>query len=121
MSSYVENALRLHDKLLDLWTDLHKWSDSTFGDASVRGPKGPLRHLSKEALETAESNDPEEYADCLLLLLDAIRRNGGKLEHVVDEASRKMQINKARRFPSVEDQDHESAIEHLQDTKSRAG
>ncbi|WP_252518225.1 dATP/dGTP pyrophosphohydrolase domain-containing protein [Escherichia coli] len=38
-----------------------KWSDSTFGCV---GPIGPLKHLSKEALEAAaEPDDLSEWAD----------------------------------------------------------
>lgn len=39
-----------------------KWSQATFG---VVGPVGPLKHLSKEALEAAEQpGDLSEWADC---------------------------------------------------------
>lgn len=38
-----------------------EWSDKTFGDV---GPVGPLKHLSKEALEAAaEPDDLSEWAD----------------------------------------------------------
>ncbi len=38
------------------------WSDATFGDV---GPIGPLKHLSKEALETAaELGDLSEWLIC---------------------------------------------------------
>ena len=40
-----------------------EWSDKTFGDV---GPVGPLKHLSKEALEAAaEPDDLSEWADML--------------------------------------------------------
>ncbi|NGF63482.1 DUF550 domain-containing protein, partial [Citrobacter freundii] len=45
------------------------WSQATFGDV---GPVGPLKHLSKEALETAaEPGDLSEWADMQFLLWDA--------------------------------------------------
>ena len=51
-----------------------KWSDSTFGCV---GPIGPLKHLSKEALEAAaEPDDLSEWADMQFLLWDAQRRAG---------------------------------------------
>ncbi|WP_137494968.1 dATP/dGTP pyrophosphohydrolase domain-containing protein, partial [Escherichia coli] len=51
-----------------------KWSDSTFGCV---GPIGPLKHLSKEALEAAaEPEDLSEWADMQFLLWDAQRRAG---------------------------------------------
>ncbi len=49
-----------------------KWSDSTFGCV---GPIGPLKHLSKEALEAAAApDDLSEWADMQFLLWDAQRR-----------------------------------------------
>lgn len=49
-----------------------KWSDSTFGCV---GHIGPLKHLSKEALEAAaEPDDLSECADMQFLLWDAQRR-----------------------------------------------
>ncbi|EAQ0348425.1 DUF550 domain-containing protein, partial [Salmonella enterica] len=51
-----------------------EWSDATFGDV---GPIGPLKHLSKEALEAAaEPDDLSEWADMQFLLWDAQRRAG---------------------------------------------
>ena len=48
-----------------------EWSDATFGDV---GPVGPLKHLSKEALEAAVNpEDSLEWADMQLLLWDAQR------------------------------------------------
>lgn len=51
-----------------------EWSQATFGDV---GPVGPLKHLSKEALEAAaEPEDLSEWADMQFLLWDAQRRPG---------------------------------------------
>ncbi len=48
------------------------WSQATFGDV---GPVGPLKHLSKEALEAAaEPGDLSEWADMQFLLWDAHTR-----------------------------------------------
>nr|WP_196615374.1 dATP/dGTP pyrophosphohydrolase domain-containing protein [Citrobacter freundii] len=50
------------------------WSQATFGDV---GPVGPLKHLSKEALEAAiEPGDLSEWADMKFLLWDAQRGAG---------------------------------------------
>lgn len=49
-----------------------EWSQATFGNV---GPVGPLKHLSKEALEAAaEPGDLSEWADMQFLLWDAQRR-----------------------------------------------
>ena len=51
-----------------------EWSDATFGNV---GPVGPLKHLSKEALEAAaEPDDLSERADMQFLLWDAQRHAG---------------------------------------------
>lgn len=55
-----------------------EWSQATFGNV---GPVGPLKHLSKEALEAAEQpGDLSEWADMQFLLWDAQRRAGIKVE-----------------------------------------
>lgn len=105
---YVENALRLHDKLSDLVVDQSKWSQETFGSDQERGPVGALKHLEKEAREAYEAaqnagNLGEELADCFLLLLDAMRRSGLKLEGLVDLAKQKMVRNKLRKWPKPTD------------------
>ncbi|EIS6415754.1 DUF550 domain-containing protein, partial [Salmonella enterica] len=57
-----------------------EWSDATFGDV---GPIGPLKHLSKEALEAAaEPDDLSEWADMQFLLWDAQRRAGIRDEQI---------------------------------------
>lgn len=91
----------------DLWTLRNRhawWSTRTFGPDDEIGPVGPMKHLMKEAQEAVDAvNDPVEYADCLLLLLDGIRRAGLTLEQVVASAHEKMKINELRTWPAPED------------------
>ncbi len=71
-----------------------KWSDKTFGDI---GPVGPLKHLSKEAMEAAaEPDDLSEWADMQFLLWDAQRRAGITDEQITRVMKEKLAINKAR-------------------------
>lgn len=73
------------------------WSDATFGDV---GPIGPLKHLSKEALEAAaEPGDLSEWADMQFLLWDAQRRAGISDEQITQAMIEKLAINKARQWP----------------------
>ncbi len=66
----------------------------------ARGPIGALKHLAKEAKEAAESpHDKVEYADCLLLILDASRRAGIGLTELIETAWDKLQVNKTRKWP----------------------
>lgn len=96
----VENQ-RMYSKLFKLIKDQCEWSQATFGSDKTRGPVGALKHLAKEAIEAAAApGDLMEYADCLLLLLDACRRAGFTLADLVDAAAVKMVINKKRVWPT---------------------
>ena len=80
-----------------LWNNLAAWSDATFGTAIERGPRGPLKHLRKEAREAlVEPHDVTEYADCLMLTLDAARRAGFSFDQVVAAAEQKLEVNRTR-------------------------
>ena len=68
-----------------------KWSYSTFGCV---GPIGPLKHLSKEALEAAaEPDDLSEWADMQFLLWDAQRRAGISDAEITAAIEDKLKIN----------------------------
>jgi hypothetical protein len=78
-----------------------EWSEKTFGSV---GPIGPLKHLSKEALEAAaEPDDLSEWADMQFLLWDAQRRAGicdGEITAAMEE---KLKVNMAREWPEPKD------------------
>ncbi|EHF4172001.1 DUF550 domain-containing protein [Salmonella enterica subsp. enterica serovar Bovismorbificans] len=81
--------------------DHAEWSDATFGDIS---PIGPLKHLSKEALEAAaEPDDLSEWADMQFLLWDAQRRAGITDEQITLAMREKLEINKSRQWPEPKD------------------
>ena len=78
-----------------------EWSQSTFGDV---GPIGPLKHLSKEALEAAsEPGDLSEWADMQFLLWDAQRRAGFTDKQITEAMFEKLAVNKARTWPEPKD------------------
>lgn len=78
-----------------------EWSDATFSDV---GPIGPLKHLSKEALEAAaEPNDLSEWADMQFLLWDAQRRAGISDEQITQAMVEKLAVNKQREWPVPRD------------------
>ncbi|EFQ6725460.1 DUF550 domain-containing protein [Salmonella enterica] len=78
-----------------------EWSDATFGNV---GPVGPLKHLSKEALETAaEPDDLSEWADMQFLLWDAQRRAGITDEQIALAMVEKLAVNKKREWPEPKD------------------
>lgn len=77
------------------------WSQATFGDV---GPVGPLKHLSKEALEAAaEPGDLSEWADMQFLLWDAQRRAGISDEQINQAIVEKLAVNKQRQWPEPKD------------------
>ncbi|EDV4563548.1 DUF550 domain-containing protein [Salmonella enterica subsp. enterica] len=78
-----------------------EWSDKTFGDV---GPVGPLKHLSKEALEAAaEPEDLSEWADMQFLLWDAQRRAGITDKQITLAMVEKLAVNKKREWPEPKD------------------
>lgn len=78
-----------------------EWSDKTFGDV---GPVGPLKYLSKEALEAAaEPDDLSEWADMQFLLWDAQRRAGITDKQITLAMEEKLKVNMARQWPEPKD------------------
>lgn len=78
-----------------------KWSDSTFGCVV---PIGPLKHLSKEALEAAaEPDDLSEWADMQFLLWDSQRRAGISDAEITAAMEDKLKINMERQWPEPKD------------------
>lgn len=77
------------------------WSQATFGNV---GPVGPLKHLSKEALEAAaEPGDLSGWADMQFLMWDAQRRAGITDEQITKAMIEKLAVNKARVWPEPKD------------------
>ena len=78
-----------------------EWSQTTFGNV---GPIGPLKHLSKEALEAAdEPEDLSEWADMQFLLWDAQRRADFTDEQITQAMIEKLAVNKLREWPEPKD------------------
>lgn len=78
-----------------------EWSQATFGNV---GPVGPLKHLSKEALEAAaEPGDLSEWADMQFLLWDAQRRAGISDGEITAAMEEKLKVNMARQWPEPKD------------------
>lgn len=78
-----------------------EWSQATFGNV---GPVGPLKHLSKEALEAAaEPGDLSEWVDMQFLLWDAQRRAGITDEQITQAMIEKLAVNKQRSWPEPKD------------------
>lgn len=88
-----------------------KWSDSTFGCV---GPIGPLKHLSKEALEAAaEPDDLSEWADMQFLLWDSQRRAGISDAEITAAMEDKLKINMECQWPEPKDGEPRLHIKEL--------
>jgi NTP pyrophosphatase (non-canonical NTP hydrolase) len=104
-------------ELQSLMDDHGLWSDSTFGPE--RKPLPVLHHLVKEVPEVIEAiqrlrGDERilmEYADCLLLLIDAARRSGYDAKDLLQAGRAKLQINKGRKWGKP---DINGVIEHIE-------
>jgi len=88
----------------DLFQRVHGyWSDKTFG---ARSQSGVLHHLVKEVNEVINKpDDIEEYADCGLLLMDALRLSGFTMHD-------KYRKNKLRSWGKP---DENGTVEHIRD------
>ena len=88
-----------------------EWSQATFGTDEERGPLGALLHLEKEAQEAqACPDDASEYADCLLLILDAARRAGFGTNELLQHTYDKLQVCKKRNWPKPKP---DQPVEHI--------
>lgn len=94
-------------------TEQAEWSQATFGSDEERGPTGALLHLEKEAREALEApDDVTEFADCLLLILDASRRAGFDAAYLLEQTYAKLQVCKQRKWPKP---DGDKPVEHVRD------
>ncbi|HFN3879871.1 TPA: dATP/dGTP pyrophosphohydrolase domain-containing protein [Escherichia coli] len=77
------------------------WAQATFGDV---GPIGPLKHLSKEALEAAaDPGDLSEWADIQFMLWDAQRSASISDEQITLAMIEKLAVNKTGQWPEPKD------------------
>ena len=91
--------------LLPFQTETGTWARTTFPTAT---PTSWVKHLAREVGELAESQDPAEAADCLILLLGLAHVQGYDL---MAEAQHKMEINRRRKWGKP---DAEGVVEHIE-------
>lgn len=95
----------------DLQEATADWADATFPQATT---ESVLNHLRAEILELCDSDgDPEEAADCLLLLCHFARKRGFSL---LDEAAKKLRKNMKREWETVMNAD--GYFHHTKEAKS---
>lgn len=75
------------------------WADKTFGK---RPATGPLNHALKEIQEAIDSpKDIIEYADVMILMIDAARIQGWTVDDIFDACVKKQRINMKRKWGEV--------------------
>ena len=87
-----------------------RWADKQFG--VCRKPDGPVAHLVKEVQELRDHPyDDMEYADCLMLILDAAHCAGIGADDLLSTAWEKLAINRDLRNWGKPDAD--GVVEHV--------
>jgi len=93
----------------ELQINIANWSNATFGPG--QRTEGMIAHLLKEVQELHEEpNDLEEYADCLMLLIDAAYSVGFDMKKLLKATQKKLEINKKRKWGP---QNQDGSIEHV--------
>ena len=87
--------------MIDKWRkfqiELNAWQDTVFGHNKETQGRGAIEHMKSEAEEIIKDpKDLSEYADCLLLLLNALHCNGYNMDNLYQACKDKLKINKAR-------------------------
>ena len=79
-----------------------EWSAKTFGPG--RRTQGLWAHVEKEKAEIrADPTDLEEWIDLIILACDGFWRNGGTPDDLLGRLFDKLEKNKAREWPAVND------------------
>ena len=102
-----ENLARRLSVAQDLQKEAGGWANKTFGKSQT--VTGVINHLVKEVYELKDSNEPEEAADCLLLLFQLAHEGGYDL---IQEAQKKHKINLKRKWGKP---DKYGVIEHIRE------
>jgi hypothetical protein len=96
------------DRWQQMQDDIGVFTDKTFGDST---PQSKAHHLAEEAMEAAaDPSDIIEWADCTILLLDAVRKAGFTTDDLYAAVQRKMEINKSRKWG---DKDENGVVRHV--------
>lgn len=98
----------MRDRWQQMQDDIGAFTDKTFGDST---PQSKAHHLAEEAMEAAaDPSDIIEWADCTILLLDAVRKAGFTTDDLYAAVARKMEINKSRKWG---DKDENGVVRHV--------
>lgn len=110
------------DRIQRLQNNIAEWSDETFG--SQDRTLGILNHLKEEIEEVIVAKneyeeDPSgilqnklamEFADCLILLLDAARKSDLNTDLLMQSAEYKMKINRERQWKPANEEGYHKHV-----------
>ncbi len=86
----------MKDRWQEIQNDIGIFTDKTFGQSTLLSK---MTHLQDEIEEIlASPDDKMEWADCLILFLDAARRTGMDMDVLYNAVQDKMEINKNRKW-----------------------
>lgn len=111
------------ERIQRLQNNIAEWSDTTFGtqDRTL----GILHHLQEEVAEVIAAKQEyeqeptginqhrmaTEFADCLILLLDAARNSDLNTDMLLQSAEYKMKINRERKWDRANEQGYHKHID----------
>lgn len=99
------------NKFFYFWEKQRVWSDETFGTGYRTS--GVLNHIRKECDEIeADPQNVEEWGDLFALVCDGARRAGFDSDDIINQALRKLEINKTRKWGEP---DEHGTVEHIRD------
>ena len=94
--------------------DTQAWARQVFPDQTL---SGKFAHLMDELIEITENpDDRSEWADALILLLDAAALAGHTAEQLLDAAIEKMAVNRERQWGEP---DERGVVRHLSDPEAQ--
>lgn len=102
--------------------DINKWTEfqnefSEWAFETFKGQKidGKLKHMKKEIDEIIENpDDIIEWADVMLLFLNASKQQGLDMDQILDACKEKFEIIKKREW---QEPDEDGTIQHKQQIK----
>jgi predicted house-cleaning noncanonical NTP pyrophosphatase (MazG superfamily) len=97
--------MEMNDKNLSVFQSVvGEWADDKFPESNRHSI---VKHLESEVSELLESHEPEEAADCLLLLMHHAHKGGYDL---FDESVKKLEVCKLRKWGQP---DEHGVVEHI--------
>jgi len=98
------------DKWQYLQNDIADFTDNVFGQSN---PVSKLHHLQEEVAELIEEpEDTLEWADCMILLIDAAKKAGHDMDDLYGFIQAKMDINKKRKWSAP---DENGVVRHVKE------